>query len=188
MKIYAIYGCKIIHDEYQTIFDVYDLSDINYFYRLNAKEFIVFTIKNILNNIDFNIKTQIEAEKYYFHILKIKNGYAITIVTDYDYPAKLCKLLLDDLINNFINSTDINILQSYISTKLIEFQNINECNTIYKIQLDLENTKENLIKTIGLVIDRGEKLDELVKKSEDLSKISKEFYDKSKKLNCCGLF
>ena len=22
MKIYAIYGCKIIHDEYQTIFDV----------------------------------------------------------------------------------------------------------------------------------------------------------------------
>jgi synaptobrevin family protein YKT6 len=75
-----------------------------------------------------------------------------------------------------------------MSNKLIEIQNINNCNQIYKIQIELDNTQESLIKTIGLIMDRGEKLDELVKKSEDLSKASKDFYNKSKKLNCCGLF
>ena len=148
MKVYAIYGCKLTNNEYQTIFDVYDLLDINYFLRPYAKEFIIFTVKNILIKIEPNIKTQIEAEKYYFHLLKNTNGFAVSIVTDCDYPLKLCKILLDDLMNSF-NLSSIQNIQSYMSNKLIELQNINNCNKIYKIQIELDNTQESLIKTIG---------------------------------------
>lgn len=188
MKVYGILGFKLNNDEYQTIFDVYDLLDINYFFRKNAMEFIIFTIKSILNKIESDCTIQIEADKYYFYLFKSKSGYVISIVTDCDYPSKLCKILLNELIYTFMNSYDIQNLKSYMSNKLIEIQNINNCNQIYKIQIDLENTQEILTKTIGLVMDRGEKLDELIKKSSDLSKSSKDFYEKSKKLNCCELF
>uniref|UniRef100_A0A7S3ZIG5 V-SNARE coiled-coil homology domain-containing protein n=1 Tax=Lotharella globosa TaxID=91324 RepID=A0A7S3ZIG5_9EUKA len=41
--------------------------------------------------------------------------------------------------------------------------------------------KDNLV----LLLDRGEKLDDIVEKAEDLSDLSKEFYIQSKKHNQC---
>lgn len=57
-----------------------------------------------------------------------------------------------------------------------------------KLQADLDETKIILHGTITALLQRGEKLDDLVAKSDDLSAQSKVFYKTARKTNqCCHL-
>ena len=56
---------------------------------------------------------------------------------------------------------------------------------IAKIQGDLDETTDVLHKTIDNLLERGEKLDSLVERSDDLSKQSKMFYKQARKTNSC---
>ena len=66
-------------------------------------------------------------------------------------------------------------------------QDPNTADSMTKVQNELDETKIILHNTIAAVLDRGEKLDDLVAKSEGLSMQSKTFYKTAKKTNsCCG--
>ena len=57
-----------------------------------------------------------------------------------------------------------------------------------KIQRDLDDTKVVLHQTIESMLNRGEKLENLVDKSSDLSMASQLFYKQARKTNsCCRL-
>lgn len=55
-------------------------------------------------------------------------------------------------------------------------QDPSKADNLYKVQQDLDETKIILHKTIESVLERGEKLDNLVQKSSDLSTASQLFY------------
>lgn len=59
---------------------------------------------------------------------------------------------------------------------MAKFQTPNQADAMLKIQADLDETKIILHNTIEAVLERGEKLDDLVAKSDDLSSQSKMFY------------
>lgn len=63
-----------------------------------------------------------------------------------------------------------------------------QADKLAKIQRDLDETKIILHKTIESVLDRGEKLDQLVDKSADLSMASQLFYKQARKTNSCCNF
>lgn len=63
-----------------------------------------------------------------------------------------------------------------LEVQLAKFQNPNQADAMTRIQTDLDETKIILHNTISAVLERGEKLDDLVAKSEDLSAQSKMFY------------
>jgi synaptobrevin family protein YKT6 len=54
-----------------------------------------------------------------------------------------------------------------------------------KLDKSLDDTKAILTRTIEAVLERGEKLDDLVDRSDQLSKSSKAFYKTAKKTNSC---
>jgi synaptobrevin family protein YKT6 len=54
-----------------------------------------------------------------------------------------------------------------------------------KVQRELDETKIVLHKTMDSLLARGEKLDDLVEKSESLSMSSKMFYKQAAKTNAC---
>lgn len=54
-----------------------------------------------------------------------------------------------------------------------------------KIQQELDETKIVLHKTIESVLERGEKIDNLVARSEGLSTASKMFYTQVRRQNLC---
>ena len=57
-----------------------------------------------------------------------------------------------------------------------------------KVQKELDETKVILHSTIESVLNRGEKLDDLVAQSDALSATSKQFYTTAKKTNsCCSI-
>jgi synaptobrevin homolog YKT6 len=63
---------------------------------------------------------------------------------------------------------------------LTKYQDPQQADSIMKIQKELDETKIVLHKTIESVLQRGEKLDDLVAKSDGLSAQSKMFYRMSR--------
>lgn len=59
---------------------------------------------------------------------------------------------------------------------LTKYQDPQQADSILKIQKELDETKIVLHKTIESVLQRGEKIDDLVAKSDGLSAQSKMFY------------
>ena len=72
-------------------------------------------------------------------------------------------------------------LEQYVTT----YQDPSSADKITKIQKDLDDTTEILHKTIDNVLERGVKLDQLVERSDDLSRQSKMFYKQARKTNSC---
>ena len=66
-----------------------------------------------------------------------------------------------------------------------KYQDPTQADSIMKVQQELDDTKVVLHKTIEGVLQRGEKLDSLVDKSEALSSSSRMFYKQAKKTNSC---
>jgi synaptobrevin family protein YKT6 len=72
-----------------------------------------------------------------------------------------------------------------LDDQLTKYQNPVEADPMLKVQNELDETKIILHNTIEAVLQRGEKLDDLVSKSEGLSMQSKTFYKTAKKTNAC---
>ena len=64
---------------------------------------------------------------------------------------------------------------------MTRFQDPNEADTIMKVQAELDETKVVLHKTIESILERGEKLDSMVERSDEFSAQSKLFYKTAKK-------
>ncbi|KAL1407068.1 palmitoyltransferase [Vanrija albida] len=76
-------------------------------------------------------------------------------------------------------------LEGTLATYLAKYQDPKQADTIMKVQQELDETKIVLHKTIESVLERGEKLDNLVERSNALSAQSKMFYKTAKKQNSC---
>lgn len=71
---------------------------------------------------------------------------------------------------------------------LKKFQDPSQADQLTKIMHELEQTKLVLHETIEAALERGQKIDTLVDKSNDLSGSSKMFYKTAKKQNQCCTF
>ncbi|KAL8444403.1 hypothetical protein Emag_005498 [Eimeria magna] len=68
---------------------------------------------------------------------------------------------------------------------LKKYQNPLEADKLLKVQRDLDEVKDVMLKNIEELLQRGEKLDDLMQRSEDLSNTSYQFYRQAKKTNSC---
>lgn len=82
-------------------------------------------------------------------------------------------------------STDSNAFDQQLSELLARYQDPANADKLVKIQNELDETKVVLHKTIDSVLARGEKLDNLVEKSSDLSMASQVFYKQARRHNQC---
>ncbi|KAK7757275.1 palmitoyltransferase [Diatrype stigma] len=112
-----------------------------------------------------------------------------------DYPALAAHAVLSKVLDSFLSenprwkpgqATQDNLIAfPALREHLDTCQDPSQANSILKIQQELDETKIVLHKTIESVLQRGEKIDDLVAKSSDLSTQSKAFYTSAKKQNSC---
>lgn len=164
MKIYAI----AILSEFAIIKDVYDLSEFEWFKRNHIKEIIQLLMTTVAtrNNDDSNIQVQHEGYKIYMY-----NN--IIAVTDDEYPTRVVLKLLN------------NVTLKNLNEMIQQYQDPYKIDKLIALEKDLDENKVILVKTISSLLERGEKIDDLVTKSEILSKQSKLFYKYTKKSNSC---
>mmetsp|Transcript_7317 Transcript_7317/g.11541 ORF Transcript_7317/g.11541 Transcript_7317/m.11541 type:complete len:113 (+) Transcript_7317:472-810(+) len=73
----------------------------------------------------------------------------------------------------------------FMEKYLKEYKDPKKMDKLGKVQEEVSELKLQLKDNLTLLLDRGEQLDDLVYKTEDLSEIAKEFYAQSKKHNQC---
>jgi synaptobrevin family protein YKT6 len=114
-------------------------------------------------------------------------------MSDHEYPALVAHQLLSKVVDEFLAKyprsswANSNPTLSFPELKeyIVKYQGPQQADSIMKIQKELDETKIVLHKTIESVLQRGEKIDDLVAKSDGLSAQSKMFYTQAKKQNSC---
>jgi REP element-mobilizing transposase RayT len=171
-------------DDIHSVFTYMVKSDINQMIKTLLK-YQAVSINSDFGFYNVNIKAENEFEK-----IKWLESYKL-------YMFKNKQLTLFFLIdpNNTLNQISENALKRLCYKiynlevpREVVFKNFNELiaeDKIAKVQNQLVETKEELVKTITLVLDRGEKLEDMIKKTEGLEKEAIIFRGKAKKLNRC---
>jgi synaptobrevin homolog YKT6 len=174
-----------------------DVEEFGYFQRASVREMLTFISKTIVARTQPGQRQSVEQDQYLVHVIN-RNGLAAIAVMDKEYPSRsaFCVLqkICDDYCDTFgqeqwktITEDDIKG-NEIMEDAIVKYQDPMAADKILKIQRELDDTKVVLHKTIDSVLARGEKLDNLVDKSTDLSLASQMFYKQARKQNqCCNL-
>jgi len=171
-----------------------DLSAYGFFQRQGVREMLTFFSKTFSKRTEPGQRQSITHESYVVHCYVRSDGLGGTVTTDAEYPTRVAFVLLTQLLDEFTTSHGTSwktVTQPEsvpfppIEEYLTKYQDPAEADKIVKIQRDLDETTQVLHKTIDSVLERGVKLDNLIERSDDLSKQSKMFYKQAKKTNSC---
>lgn len=170
-----------------------DLQSFGYFQRSSVQEFMDFTSKILVERTNVAQRASVREQEYMCHVYVRSDSLAGVLISDHEYPQRVAFTLLNKVLDDFCSkyppfqwSDEKQIMQfPEASDFLQKYQNPKEADAMSKIQCDLDETKIILHNTIEAVLQRGEKLDDLVEKSEGLSTQSKAFYKTARKTNSC---
>ena len=172
----------------------HDLLSFSYFQRSSIKEFMVFTGKIIVERSSKGSRASVKEQDYMCHVFVNENGISAVAISDKDYPQRVAFNMLSKLIEDFASQVPASVYTvsdpsnykfTECETYLEKYQNPGEADPMTKVQNELDETKIIVYNTIEQVLQRGEKLDDLVAKSEGLSIGSRTFYRTAKKTNAC---
>ncbi|XP_028128282.1 synaptobrevin homolog YKT6 [Diabrotica virgifera virgifera] len=175
----------------------FELQSFSFFQRGSIQEFMSFFCKTIVERTIPASRQSVKEGEYLCHVYVRADNLAGVIITDHEYPSRVSHTLITKILDEFgakipaanwpsLEERDVPFPQ--LNTYLAKYQNPREADAITKIQEDLDETKIILHNTIQAVLERGEKLDDLVSKSEGLSIQSKAFYKTARKTNSCCSF
>ncbi|KAJ1528781.1 hypothetical protein ONE63_007164 [Megalurothrips usitatus] len=168
-----------------------------FFQRGSVEEFMAFVSKTIVERTQTAARQSVKEGEYMCHVYVRGDNLAGVIISDHEYPQRVSHTLITKVLDEFTEkypshiwptATEATITFNQVKTYLAKYQNPREADAMTKIQEELDETKIILHNTIEAVLDRGEKLDDLVAKSEGLSTQSKAFYKTARKTNSCCNF
>ncbi|XP_033332638.2 YKT6 v-SNARE homolog [Megalopta genalis] len=175
----------------------YDVESFSFFQRGSVKEFMCFVSKTIVERTQISFRQSVKEGDYMCHVYVRGDNLAAVLISDHEYPRRVAHTLITKVMDEFTMKYPISTWESLseamtdfsqLNLYLAKYQNPNEADAFTKMQNDLDDTKIILHNTLEAVLQRGEKLDDLVSKSEGLSAQSKAFYKTARKTNsCCSL-
>jgi len=139
------------------------------------------------------LRQSVQKEEYYIHVYMRSDGLCGTATCDAEYPPRVAFSLLTKLLEDFDQAVTgwKTMAAGGLPTwapgmeMLTKYQDPANADSIMKIQKNLDETRDVLHNTIESVLQRGEKLEDLVERSGELSTQSKLFYKQAKRANSC---
>ncbi|KAF2725050.1 snare-like protein [Polychaeton citri CBS 116435] len=170
-----------------------DLSSYSRFTRTSVGEFMSLFSRTVAERTTPGQRQDVEEQSYTFHAYARTEGVCGIIISDQEYPALVAHQLLSKILDEFVSKYPRTAWQGSnaacpmpeLKDYIVKYQDPHAADSIMKIQKELDETKIVLHKTIESVLERGEKIDSLVAKSDGLSAQSKMFYTQAKKQNSC---
>ncbi|XP_052772688.1 synaptobrevin homolog YKT6-like [Mya arenaria] len=195
MKLYALSVLYKVGDSKATrLVSAHELAGFSFFQRSSVKEFMNFSSKIIVERTMTASRSSVKEQEYICHVYVNSNNVGAVVIADHEYPQRVAHTLLNKVIEEFEAKVDKKhwsiakedeIKFPELEQMLQKYQNPREADAMTKINADLDETKIILHNTIEAVLERGEKIDDLVEKSEGLSLQSKTFYKTARKTNSC---
>lgn len=202
MKLLAIFILHKEDDKKVKIFqDEFNLDSFGYFERRGVQPLLVFSARTVTERTALDKRQSVEADQNVnamVHVYVRPDGLASVIVSDSEYPQRVAHTLLSKVMDDFANTYPPAVWSSMaersgkmasLAEALKKYQNPQEADPLMRLQKDLDDTKDILRSTLVNVLERGEKIDDLVARSSDLNFEAQAFYKTAKKTNrCCTLF
>jgi len=197
MKLYSIMICKWQEGKTPIIIsNAVDLSAFSIFTRGTAQEVLFFVNREVVQRCRLGSRESILHQGHLCHALIRSDGISCSVISDEEYPQRVAFTLINKALDAFAKAgvpeetwreiqKDTNIKIPVLNELLQKFQDPQTADPVENMKKDLEETKVVLIKSIDQLLARGEKLDVLVGKSDQLSFQSKVFLEKSEDLNKC---
>ncbi|KAF2268063.1 snare-like protein [Lojkania enalia] len=188
------------------------LNDFNFFTKGTVNKFLTFSGNTVSQRTAPGQRQSVKeggddgGEKW-VHAYARSEGVCGIAVADHDYDKRIVHSLLskvlDDFVTRYPRTAYVNLEPVPDSEKdrdgnspqrcplpelkdyIVKWQDPRQADNITKIQYELDETKILIHKTIEGVLERGEKIDNLVQKSDILNAQSKMFYTQAKKQNSC---
>jgi synaptobrevin family protein YKT6 len=191
-----LYGIAIARKEGTKVIKIceeIDVSSFGFFQRNSVGEFIKFTHTLVLGKTGSNDRKSISQEAYMCHSYVTAENLAVCCIADEEYPRRPAFVMLSKLVEDFEkafpNWKNINSAEFDLKQLLLRWQDPKTADSILKVQNELDETKAIVSETLEKILDRGQKLDDLVSRSDELSEQSKAFYKTAKKTNswCCSV-
>lgn len=172
----------------------YELSSFGYFQRSSIQEFMKFTAQIVVERTQPGMRATVKEQEYNCHVYVRNDSLAGVVITDHEYPPRVAFTLINKFLDQFavevscstwptIAEADVNFKR--LEQHLQDYQTPDKADAMMKLQSDLDETKIIMHSTIDSMLQRGEKLDDLVAKSDALSSQSKTFYKTARKANSC---
>jgi len=171
-----------------------DVSSFSFYQRGSINEFLTFFTKTVIDRTAQGQRQSVQENNHTAHVFNRGGAeqLAAVIITDQEYPVRPAFSLLTKILDEFIAKVPQSAFSNPsaisfpdIQTYLTKYQDPRQADTIMRVQQELDETKIVLHKTIESVLQRGEKLDNLVERSNALSSQTKMFYKTAKKQNSC---
>lgn len=172
----------------------HELSSFGYFQRSSIKEFMDFTCKIIVERTMKSSRASVKEQEYMCHVYVRSDNLAGVVISDHEYQQRVSHTLINKVLEEFTTKISKSLWSTAkpgdvkfdtLAEYLEKYQDPKQADAMTKIQSDLDETKIILHNTIEAVLDRHEKLEDLVEKSEGLSYQSKAFYKTARKTNSC---
>ncbi|CAF1044161.1 unnamed protein product [Adineta steineri] len=202
MKILALF---VLHKEgdknVRILQNEFNLESFGYFERRGVQPLLVFSARTVTERTALDTRQSVEADQNVnamVHVYVRRDGLASVLVADSEYPQRVAHTLLSKVMDDFTAMYPPSSWGSMgeqtgkmvsLGETLKKYQNPSEADPLMRLQKDLDDTKDILKSTLVNVLERGEKIDDLVARSNDLSFEAKAFYTTARKTNrCCTLF
>eukprot|EP00477_Mikrocytos_mackini_P000368 GAHX01000391.1.p1 GENE.GAHX01000391.1~~GAHX01000391.1.p1 ORF type:complete len:211 (+),score=38.17 GAHX01000391.1:39-671(+) len=179
-----------------------DFSPFSFFKRWLAKEFITYGSRIAAINAKEGMPSETKIEKLdNVTAIAIRAGRlaVASVVTD-EYKntvaVKLCQMILREfqtehknLKNYYLTEKDLDLPFPFLEKNFESFKDDKNVDKLEVLNQNVEELKDNVHNIIQKTIVRGEQLNELVAKSDQLSNTAKQFYMTAKKKNdgCCTI-
>lgn len=173
-----------------------DLSQFSFFERSGVSQFMTFFSETVAQRTPAGQRQSIEEGNYVGHTFSRLEGISCVIISDKEYPVRPAYTLINKIVDDYLQAHPVASWESLqapdslcafpeLETYLSRYQDPTQADSLMRVQAELDETKIVLHKTIESVLQRGEKLDSLVDKSEALLSLSRLFYKQAKKTNSC---
>jgi synaptobrevin family protein YKT6 len=177
-----------------------DLSHWGFFSRGTVKEFMRFASRELSNRVQVGAHECLSYEpdnldmKFHAHCAHNNNQFSAVVLTDDQYNPRVALGMLKrafdeaEALGARAHPAQDQNVSCGLDKIVKDFQTPENVDNIARIESDLDETKEILVKGIDALLERGEKLEDLAAQADDLSFASKAFAKQSSDLNrCCTI-
>jgi synaptobrevin family protein YKT6 len=158
-----------------------------------VKEMMTFLDKTVCKRTPLGQRQSVNEKEYYVHVYMRADGLCGCFNCDQEYPPRVAFSVLSKVLEDFDTANpkwktekrNEAIEWAPLDAAVQRYQDPSNADQIMKIQKNLDETRDVLHNTIETVLARGEKLEDLVERSSELSAQSKLFYTQAKRTNSC---
>ena len=175
------------------------LSDFSYFSRSTIAGYIQFAGRTCVQRTRAGCRQSIvqrdeDEVPFVAHAYVRSDGLAGIVMADKEYPPRVAFALITKTLVAYEERVGVNWQQmdadqqsepEYLRSDIVLYQDPRKADKLTAIQNQLDEVKDVMQTNIEQLMQRGETLDSLMAKSDDLGTASVQFYKQAKKANSC---